>query len=131
MDILEIRKTISQIKTAKTIYLNKVSKLEAKLNELIEKQFKEEIKKTTKIKKPNKNKLNSLLKTQIWDLDISYRARNCCKAANLNTLGDLINFELEDLMKFRNFGLKSLTELEEVLVKNGLSFGMNNIKVKK
>jgi DNA-directed RNA polymerase subunit alpha len=131
MNILEIRKTISQIKTAKTIYLNKVSKLETKLNELIEQEFKEELKKSTKVKKPNKNKLNSILKTEIWDLNISYRARNCCRAANLNTIGDLINFELEDLMRFRNFGLKSLQELEEVLIENGLSFGMNNIKIKK
>ena len=63
-------------------------------------------------------------------MDLSVRALNCLKAAEVDTLGDLVSFNKADLMKFRNFGKKSLTELEELVVIKGLSFGMDLSKYK-
>ena len=57
-------------------------------------------------------------------MDLSVRALNCLKAAEVDTLGDLVSFNKNDLMKFRNFGKKSLTELEDLVVSKGLNFGM-------
>jgi DNA-directed RNA polymerase subunit alpha len=64
------------------------------------------------------------------DLDLSVRALNCLKAADVETLGDLVSFNKNDLLKFRNFGKKSLTELEELVKAKSLEFGMNVTKYK-
>ena len=63
-------------------------------------------------------------------MDLSVRALNCLKAAEVDTLGDLVSFNKNDLMKFRNFGKKSLTELEELVQSKGLEFGMDLAKYK-
>jgi len=74
--------------------------------------------------------MRQLLKTKLIDMDLSVRALNCLKAAEVDTLGDLVSFNKNDLMKFRNFGRKSLTELEELVILKGLSFGMDLSKYK-
>ena len=74
--------------------------------------------------------MRQLLKTRLIDMDLSVRALNCLKAAEVDTLGDLVSFNKSDLMKFRNFGKKSLTELEELVSIKGLSFGMDLSKYK-
>lgn len=73
--------------------------------------------------------LRKVLKTPLEDLDLSVRAFNCLKAAKINSLSELVQYEQEDLMKFRNFGQKSLSEIEQVLIERGLSFGMDLIKM--
>ena len=74
--------------------------------------------------------MRQLLKTKLVDLDLSVRALNCLKAAEVETLGELVSYSKGDLMKFRNFGKKSLTELEELVGNKGLSFGMDISKYK-
>lgn len=74
--------------------------------------------------------IRQLLKTKLIDLDLSVRALNCLKAADVETLGDLVAFNKNDLLKFRNFGKKSLTELEELVKAKALEFGMNVSKYK-
>jgi DNA-directed RNA polymerase subunit alpha len=74
--------------------------------------------------------MRQLLKAKLVDLDLSVRALNCLKAAEVETLGDLVKFNKNDLLKFRNFGKKSLTELEELLVNMNLTFGMDTSKYK-
>ena len=74
--------------------------------------------------------IRQLLKTKLVDLDLSVRALNCLKAAEVETLGELVAFNKADLLKFRNFGKKSLTELEELVRNRGLEFGMNVSKYK-
>jgi len=74
--------------------------------------------------------MRQLLKTKLVDMDLSVRALNCLKAADVETLGELVQFNKNDLLKFRNFGKKSLTELEELLVTHSLSFGMDTSKYK-
>ena len=74
--------------------------------------------------------MRQLLKTKLIDMDLSVRALNCLKAAEVDTLGDLVSFNKNDLMKFRNFGKKSLTELEELVLIKGLNFGMDLTKYK-
>ena len=74
--------------------------------------------------------MRQLLKTKLIDMDLSVRALNCLKAAEVDTLGDLVSFNKNDLMKFRNFGKKSLTELEELVNVKGLNFGMDLSKYK-
>jgi DNA-directed RNA polymerase subunit alpha len=74
--------------------------------------------------------MRQLLKTRLIDMDLSVRALNCLKAAEVDTLGDLVSFNKSDLMKFRNFGKKSLTELEELVIFKGLNFGMDLSKYK-
>jgi len=69
--------------------------------------------------------MRQLLKTKLVDMDLSVRALNCLKAAEVDTLGDLVSFTKSDLMKFRNFGKKSLTELDELVEGKGLTFGMD------
>lgn len=69
--------------------------------------------------------MRQLLKTKLVDMDLSVRALNCLKAADVETLGDLVTFNKSDLLKFRNFGKKSLTELDELVENKGLTFGMN------
>lgn len=72
--------------------------------------------------------MRQLLKTKLVDMDLSVRALNCLKAADVETLGDLVTYEKNDLLKFRNFGKKSLTELEDLVHSKGLHFGMNVAK---
>ena len=74
--------------------------------------------------------LRKILKTPLEDLDLSVRAFNCLKAAKINSLSELVQYEQEDLMKFRNFGQKSLSEIDQVLQERGLSFGMDLSKLK-
>ena len=74
--------------------------------------------------------MRQLLKTRLIDMDLSVRALNCLKAAEVDTLGDLVSFNKNDLMKFRNFGKKSLTELDELVANKGLTFGMDLSKYK-
>ena len=73
--------------------------------------------------------LRKVLKTPLEDLDLSVRAFNCLKAAKINSLSELVQYEQEDLMKFRNFGQKSLAEIEQVLNERGLQFGMDLVKM--
>jgi DNA-directed RNA polymerase subunit alpha len=74
--------------------------------------------------------MRQLLKTKLVDMDLSVRALNCLKAADVETLGDLVSYAKSDLLKFRNFGKKSLTELEDLVDSKGVTFGMNVAKYK-
>ena len=74
--------------------------------------------------------MRKLLKTPLSELDLSVRAYNCLKAADIRSLGDLVSYNIADLLKFRNFGKKSLTELEELVADKSLSFGMDVAKYK-
>jgi len=74
--------------------------------------------------------MRKVLKTPLHDMDLSVRAYNCLKAADIRTLGDLVQLDLSDMMKFRNFGKKSLTELENLVSDKGLTFGMDTSKYK-
>ena len=74
--------------------------------------------------------MRQLLKTKLVDMDLSVRALNCLKAADVDTLGDLVTYNRNDLLKFRNFGKKSLTELDDLLDNMGLNFGMDISKYK-
>lgn len=74
--------------------------------------------------------MRQLLKTKLVDMDLSVRALNCLKAADVETLGDLVSYNKSDLLKFRNFGKKSLTELEDLVRSKNLTFGMNLAKYK-
>ncbi|HAM97349.1 MAG TPA: DNA-directed RNA polymerase subunit alpha [Marinilabiliales bacterium] len=74
--------------------------------------------------------MRQLLKTKLVDMDLSVRALNCLKAADVETLGDLCTYNKNDLLKFRNFGKKSLTELEDLLDSMSLTFGMDISKYK-
>ena len=74
--------------------------------------------------------MRQLLKTKLVDMDLSERALNCLKSADVETLGELVVFNKTDLLKFRNFGKKSLTELDELLANLNLSFGMDISKYK-
>ena len=74
--------------------------------------------------------MRQLLKSKLSDMDLSVRALNCLKAADVETLGELVKFNKNDLLKFRNFGKKSLTELDELLESLNLSFGMDTSKYK-
>ncbi|GAB3176602.1 DNA-directed RNA polymerase subunit alpha [Telluribacter humicola] len=73
-------------------------------------------------------RMRKLLKTSLSELDLSVRAYNCLKSADVKTLGDLVKLEISDMMKFRNFGKKSLTELEQLVSEKGLTFGMDVAK---
>jgi DNA-directed RNA polymerase subunit alpha len=74
--------------------------------------------------------MRKLLKTALSDLDLSVRAYNCLKSADIRTLGDLVQLDITDMMRFRNFGKKSLTELEQLVAEKGLVFGMDVVKYK-
>jgi DNA-directed RNA polymerase subunit alpha len=74
--------------------------------------------------------MRKLLKTQLHDMDLSVRAYNCLKAADVRTLGDLVSLEISDMMKFRNFGKKSLAELEQLVADKNMTFGMDLVKYK-
>jgi DNA-directed RNA polymerase subunit alpha len=90
----------------------------------------------TKVKTPTEEfdetslHMRQLLKTKLVDMDLSVRALNCLKAADVETLGELVSFNKSDLLKFRNFGKKSLTELEDLVRSKNLTFGMNISKYK-
>lgn len=73
----------------------------------------------------NFTQMRKLLKTPLNELDLSVRAFNCLKAAEIRTLGDLVSYNIADLLKFRNFGKKSLSELEELVASKSLNFGMD------
>lgn len=75
-------------------------------------------------------RMRQLLKTKLVDLDLSVRALNCLKSSEVETLGELVRFNKTDLLKFRNFGKKSLTELDELLANHKLNFGMDISKYK-
>ena len=75
-------------------------------------------------------KMRQLLKSKLVDLGLSVRALNCLKSAEVETLGDLVKYQKNDLLKFRNFGKKSLTELDELLARLNLTFGMDIAKYK-
>ena len=72
--------------------------------------------------------MRKLLKTSLEDLDLSVRAYNCLKAAKINSLANLVSYDTHELLKFRNFGKKSLVEIDELLAEKGLSFGMDITK---
>ena len=74
--------------------------------------------------------MRKILKTELVDLDLSVRALNCLKAADIRTLADLVSYDVADMLKFRNFGKKSLTEIQELVKSKSLSFGMNLAKYK-
>lgn len=74
--------------------------------------------------------MRKLLKTSLEDLDLSVRAYNCLKAAKINSLSELVRYDTHELLKFRNFGKKSLVEIEELLIEKGLTFGMDLSKYK-
>jgi len=74
--------------------------------------------------------MRKLLKTSLEDLDLSVRAYNCLKAAKINSLSELVKYDTYELLKFRNFGKKSLVEIEELLNTKGLTFGMDLSKYK-
>lgn len=75
-------------------------------------------------------RMRQLLNSRLSEMDLSVRALNCLKAAEVETLGQLVKYHRSDLLKFRNFGKKSLTELDELLERNGLAFGMDIAKYK-
>ena len=75
-------------------------------------------------------RMRQLLKQQLIDQNLSVRALNCLKAANVETIGDLVKYNKSDLLKFRNFGKKSLSELDDLLQSLNLSFGMDISKYK-
>ena len=74
--------------------------------------------------------MRKLLKTNLEDLDLSVRAYNCLKAAKINSLAEMVKYDTHELLKFRNFGKKSLVEIEELLQEKGLTFGMDLSKYK-
>ncbi len=74
--------------------------------------------------------MRKLLKTSLEDMDLSVRAYNCLKAAKINSLAELVKYDMHELLKFRNFGKKSLVEIEELLQDKGLTFGMDLAKYK-
>ncbi len=85
----------------------------------------DEIKKPEQEFDENAMHMRQLLKTRLIDMDLSVRALNCLKAADVETLGDLVSYNKNDLLKFRNFGKKSLTELDDLVLAKNLTFGMN------
>jgi len=95
-------------------------------NMLLESQTKEE----TKVVDEEILHMRKILKTEMVDLDLSVRALNCLKAADIRTLAELVTYDVADMLKFRNFGKKSLSEIQELVKSKGLSFGMNLAKYK-
>ena len=89
-----------------------------------------EEKKETQVFDETSLHIRQLLKTKLYDLDLSVRSANCLKSAEVETLGELVTFHKNDLLKFRNFGKKSLTELENLVIQKNLHFGMDISKYK-
>jgi DNA-directed RNA polymerase subunit alpha len=77
------------------------------------------------LKNQERNKIRKILLTPVDELELSVRAHNCLKAANIKTLAELVQLQESELLKFRNFGRKSLAELAEVVLNSGLEFGMS------
>ena len=92
--------------------------------------FDDENKRTESVVDEHVLHMRKLLKTSLEDLDLSVRAYNCLKAARINTLAELVRHDTHELLKFRNFGRKSLVEIEELLTIKGLSFGMDLTRYK-
>lgn len=92
--------------------------------------FDDENKRTESVVDEHVLHMRKLLKTSLEDLDLSVRAYNCLKAARINTLAELVRHDTHELLKFRNFGRKSLVEIEELLTTKGLSFGMDLTRYK-
>lgn len=90
----------------------------------------DEVKQSSEEFDENTLHIRQLLKTKLVDMDLSVRALNCLKAAEVETLGELVSFNRADLLKFRNFGKKSLNELEQLVASKNLDFGMNIAKYK-
>ena len=95
--------------------------IEKFITEKIEEQFTQEEEEVD----AEKQRVANLLRTSIEDLNLSVRAYNCLKSANINSIGELVARDEQDLLKFRNFGKKSLTELQEVIDEKNLQFGMD------
>src|SRR5690606_38688883 len=95
-------------------------------NMLRESQAKDE----TKVVDEEMLHMRKVLKTELVDLDLSVRALNCLKGADIRTLAELVTYDVADMLKFRNFGKKSLSEIQELVKSKGLSFGMNLSKYK-
>jgi DNA-directed RNA polymerase subunit alpha len=74
--------------------------------------------------------MRKILKTPLEDMDLSVRAFNCLKAAKINSLAELVQYDTNELLKFRNFGRKSLVEIEELIIEKGMHFGMDLSKYK-
>lgn len=89
-----------------------------------------QVKEVTQEVDENYLQIRKILKTPLSDLDLSVRAYNCLKAADIKSLADLVSYDIADLLKFRNFGKKSLSELEELVRDKGLTFGIDVSKYK-
>lgn len=105
------------------------------IEDVISKQVEVQINRTVSVKFPEVfdegvEEMRQLLKTKIVDLDLSVRALICFKNADVNTLADLVSLPKHDLLKYRNFGKKSLRDIEDYLANKGLYFGMNLSKYK-
>jgi DNA-directed RNA polymerase subunit alpha len=133
----DYEKLVVEIKTDGTIHpesaIKEASKILIQHLMLISDEhitFDDETKKEESVVDEHILHMRKLLKTSLEDLDLSVRAYNCLKAAKINTLADLVQYETHELLKFRNFGKKSLVEIEELLQDKGLSFGMDLSKYK-
>lgn len=91
----------------------------------VEEEQQQQVMVEEEVKEAERNKLRKILLTPVDELELSVRAHNCLKAANIKTLGELVKLQESELLKFRNFGRKSLTELADVVQQFGLEFGMN------
>jgi DNA-directed RNA polymerase subunit alpha len=91
----------------------------------VEEEQQQQVMVEEEVKEAERNKLRKILLTPVDELELSVRAHNCLKAANIKALGELVKLQESELLKFRNFGRKSLTELTDVVHLFGLEFGMN------
>ncbi len=133
----DFEKLIVEIKTDGTIHPEKAIKEAAKIMVqhlmLITDEhmtFEDDTTKDENIVDEHILHMRKLLKTSLEDLDLSVRAYNCLKGAKIDSLGELVQYETHKLLKFRNFGKKSLVEIEELLTEKGLTFGMDLAKYK-
>lgn len=132
---IDYEKLILDVKTDGTISAQEAVHASAKImNDHIKyfinfEQFEEEVPVQEiveeEVKVAERNRLRKILLTPVEDLELSVRAHNCLKAANIKTLAELVQLQESELLKFRNFGRKSLAELTEVVLLNGLEFGMS------
>lgn len=90
-----------------------------------EKELQKQVSEEEEVRNAERNRLRKILSTGVEDLELSVRAHNCLKAANIRRLGELVQLQESELLKFRNFGKKSLSELTELVKNHGLEFGMN------
>jgi DNA-directed RNA polymerase subunit alpha len=133
----DYEKLVFNIKTDGSIHPKEALKEAAKIlihhfmlfsdeNIMLESQAKEETKEVDE----EILHMRKILKTELVDLDLSVRALNCLKAADIRSLAELVSYDVADMLKFRNFGKKSLTEIQDLVKSKGLSFGMNLSKFK-